>query len=223
MTNRTVVLLNMYEAMHAALGPSDWWPGETPFEVCVGAVLTQNTNWKNVEKAIDNLKVRGLLQPEKLYALPVEDLAELIRPAGYFRMKAVRLKNLLSFLNEECRFNLEELAGQDMDELRKKLLAVNGIGPETADSILLYGLEKPSFVVDAYTKRIACRHGLAHEDIEYHELRELYMDVVPSEVAIYNEYHALLVRTGNRWCKKKKPECTGCPLEPFLEGSVVHE
>lgn len=216
MLTRETKLLNMYEAMHAALGPSYWWPGESAFEVMVGAVLTQNTNWKNVARAIDNLKDADLLHPEKLYALPESELAELIRPAGYFRLKAGRLKNLLVFLKNECRFDVDSLRDEDMFNLRDKLLAVRGIGPETADSILLYAFEMPSFVVDAYTKRLANRHGFLPEEVDYEELRAYYMDVLPEDVQLYNEYHALIVRTAKNWCKKKKPLCETCPLQSFF-------
>lgn len=216
MRSRETLLLNMYEAMHAELGPSHWWPGETRFEVAMGAVLTQNTNWRNVTRALDNLKQAGLFSGEKLHALPENELAELIRPAGYFRLKATRLKNLLLFFKNECRFDLSRLQERDQDELREKLLGVKGVGPETADSILLYALEKPSFVVDAYTRRMVSRHGLLPEDVDYEELRAWFMDVLPEDIRLYNEYHALIVRTAKNWCKKKKPLCDTCPLQPFL-------
>lgn len=211
------VLLQMYEAMHDALGPSEWWPGDTPFEVAVGAILTQNTNWKNVEKAIGNLKSNDCLSPEAIHALPMNDLAELIRPAGYFNIKSKRLKNFIQFLKDEANFKLESLADQELYELRPKVLGVNGIGPETADSILLYALNYPTFVVDAYTHRMMGRHGLAYEDIDYHDLQALFMDALPEDVALYNEYHALIVRVGKDWCKKKAGLCETCPLRGFLD------
>jgi len=212
----STLLMHFYETLLASLGPSRWWPGETPFEVCVGAVLTQNTNWSNVQKAIDNLKSRDLLYPEKMASLEEQVLAELIRPSGYFRIKARRLKNLLELLRLECAYDLSVLGLRDMQQLRSKLLQVKGIGPETADSILLYALEKPSFVVDTYTRRILNRHFLVHEDIDYHELRDFFMDRLPLDVAIYNEYHALLVRTGKEWCRKNNPRCDECPLGSYL-------
>ncbi len=210
-------LLQMYEAMHDALGPSDWWPGDTPFEIAVGAVLTQNTNWKNVEKAIDNLKENDCLSPEAMYALPVTELAELIRPAGYYNVKAKRLRNFLEFLKDEANFNIESLEAQELYELRPKVLGINGIGPETADAILLYALNFPTFVVDAYTHRMMGRHGLVYEDIDYHGLQSLFMDALPEDVTLYNEYHALIVRVGKDWCKKKAGLCETCPLQPFLD------
>lgn len=216
MRTRETLLLNMYDAMLHELGPSYWWPGESMFEVAVGAVLTQNTSWTNVTKAMDNLKQAGLLSGEQLYAMPESELAERIRPAGYFRLKASRLKNLLIFLKNECRFNMASLKEQDMNQLREKLLTVSGIGPETADSILLYALQMPCFVVDAYTRRLVTRHGLLPEDVDYEELRAYFMDVLPQDVPLYNEYHALIVRTAKTWCKKKKPLCDTCPLLHFL-------
>ena len=217
MNDRAALLLVFYETLVRELGPSRWWPAETPFEVAVGAVLTQNTNWANVERAIANLRREGVLEPEALYALDEARLAELIRPAGYFRLKAGRLRNLLVFLEEQCSLRIEGLRGRDMDSLRGELLAVKGVGPETADSILLYALEMPSFVVDAYTRRIVSRHSLLDEGVSYHDLRKFFMDVLPRDVNLYNEFHALLVRAGNHWCGKKRGNCGECPLSVFLE------
>lgn len=210
------LLLNFYQAMTDVLGPSYWWPGETDFEVLVGTVLTQNTNWKNAERAITNIKRAQRMSAEKLYALSEEQLAELIRPAGYFRLKAKRLRNLLVFLKSESGFELEALKTQDQELLRERLLAVKGVGPETADSILLYALQLPSFVVDAYTHRILNRHGLVPEDGSYDDMREMFMAALPQDVRLYNEFHALLVRTAKSWCKKKQGLCHECPLGRFL-------
>jgi len=215
--SRAATILGMYQAMLDALGPSRWWPGDTPFEIAVGAILTQNTNWGNVEKAIANLKARDLLSARAMLALDPAELAELIRPAGYYNLKTARLRNFLIFLKNEAELEVESLKVHAMDELRDKLLAVRGIGPETADSILLYALQMPSFVVDAYTHRLMCRHGLAFEGIDYHELRALFMDALPEDVALYNEYHALIVRTGKEWCRKQAGLCAACPLQPFLD------
>jgi endonuclease-3 related protein len=213
---RQSLFLDMYRAMLDVLGPSGWWPAETPFEMAVGAILTQNTNWDNVKKAIDNLRVAGVLTPQQLYGLPDAVLADLLRPVGYFRRKAGRLKNLLSLIVEELSGDIANLAGRDMEEARARLLAVSGVGPETADSILLYGLGYPSFVVDAYTARICSRHALVPEDAGYDELRELFMDALPGDVVLYNELHALLVRVGNGWCRPRAPKCESCPLARFL-------
>ncbi|WP_461211150.1 endonuclease III domain-containing protein [Desulfocurvus sp. DL9XJH121] len=215
--NREDLLLSMYNAMLDTLGPSGWWPGETPFEVAVGAVLTQNTAWSNVEKAVGNLRAAGALSPREMEALAADDLARLIRPSGYYRVKALRLKALLAFLREECGHDLAALAERDTDDLRNAVLGVKGVGPETADSILLYALEKPSFVVDAYTKRILSRHALIPEDAGYDEMREFFMDVLPHSVELYNEYHALIVRVGKQFCASRSPRCESCPLQPFLE------
>lgn len=210
-------LLALHRAMLEALGPSHWWPGESPFEVMVGAVLTQNTSWTNVAKAIANLRAADLLDPERLDAVPADELAELIRPAGYYRLKAGRLKHFLAFLRDNA-YDIPALAARDTRGLREDLLAVTGVGPETADSILLYALNHPVFVVDAYTRRIASRHGLVPEDIDYHELQAYFADALPPDVALFNEYHALLVRVGHHYCRKTKPDCAACPLQPFLEG-----
>jgi len=210
------ILTDMYQAMLDALGPSHWWPGDTPFEIAIGAILTQNTNWKNVEKAIENLKANDCLEPKALLALAPKDLAELIRPAGYYNIKTKRIRNLLTFLKDEVDYQIESLKGLELIDIRPKLLSVNGIGPETADSILLYALEYPTFVVDAYTHRMMGRHGLIYADIDYHELQSLFMDALPEDVALYNEYHGLIVRIGKDWCKKKVGLCDTCPLKSFL-------
>lgn len=215
--NRRSLLYAMYDAMLEALGPSHWWPGETPFEVAVGAILTQNTNWGNASRAIANLRAAGLLAPAALAALPDQRLAELIRPAGYYRLKATRLRNFLRFLRDEAGLSMASLAGKGLATLRPKLLEVKGVGPETADSILLYALGQPTFVVDAYTRRILSRHGMIPEDAGYDEMRDLYMGALDADVSLFNEYHALLVRVGKDFCRPKAPRCASCPLAPFLE------
>jgi endonuclease III related protein len=209
-------ILGMYDALSAALGPSRWWPGETPFEVAIGAILTQNTNWTNVEKAIANLKDAGALTVSGLRAVPLDKLEALIRPTGYFRQKSSRLHLFLDFLEQQSAGSVEDLAQLSLEELRTGLLSVRGIGPETADSILLYALNKPTFVVDTYTVRMFSRHGVLPEETNYHEVRELFMDSLPDDVALYNEYHALIVRAGKEWCRKTGPKCQECPLRPFL-------
>ncbi len=217
---RRDLLLAYYGAMAEALGPSRWWPGETPFEIALGAILTQNTAWTNVEKAIANLRTAGLLDAKALQLQPAAKLEELIRPAGFFRVKAVRIRHFLNFLDEACGLDLERLRNEDTRSLRDALLRVQGIGPETADSILLYALGHPTFVVDAYTRRIFNRHMLVHEDIGYEELREFFMDALPTDTALFNEYHALIVLTGKNWCAKKAGKCTTCPLARFLESAA---
>ena len=205
------VLTEIYDKMFRHFGPQHWWPGETPFEVMVGAILTQNTNWGNVEKAITNLKEKGLLNPQALEALPPERLAELIRPAGYFNLKAKRLKNFIHFFMKEYGGSVERLCAEELKALRGKLLGVSGIGPETADSILLYAALKKSFVIDQYTYRVLTRHHLVAEEATYEEMQELMTLHLPEEIPLYNEYHALLVRIGKHFCKKT-PQCEKCPL-----------
>ena len=217
------VLLEAYEKMFAAFGPQQWWPGETPFEVIVGAVLTQNTNWRNVERAIANLREADLLEPRALYDVPVAELEELIRPAGYYRVKAKRLKSLLAYIVERHDASLEQMFATDLETLRADLLAVNGIGPETADSILLYAGDKPTFVVDAYTHRILARHGWIGFESEYHEIQDYFLATLPQDVRLFNEYHALLVNVGKDFCKKQNPLCDGCPLQDLLPPSGPEE
>ena len=205
-----------YQRLLAHYGPQHWWPGETPFEVMVGAVLTQNTAWTNVEKAIANLKAAQALDCRAMLALPDGDLAALIRPAGYFNVKAVRLKALCRFLDRRGVADVpERLAGQaDLAALRHDLLAVHGIGEETADSILLYALGLPSFVVDAYTRRAFGRLGLLAGNERHDEIRQRFETGLPRDVGLYNEYHALIVQLGKQHCRPR-PRCAGCPLTPI--------
>lgn len=207
----TALLTEIYDKMFAHFGPQHWWPGETPFEVMVGAILTQNTNWGNVEKAIANLKTKNVLDARKMLQLVPEVLAELIRPAGYFNIKTQRLRNFLSYFVESYDADVERMRERSLSTLREELLAVKGIGRETADSILLYALDKPSFVIDAYTHRVLSRHFLITEDADYDEMQQLMMASFPEDVPHYNEYHALLVRIGKEFCKPK-PQCEQCPL-----------
>jgi endonuclease-3 related protein len=193
-------------------GSQDWWPGDSPFEIMVGAILTQNTNWQNVEKAIANLKEAGLLSLAAMSALGPEELAEYIRPAGYYNIKAGRLQNFFAMINQQWDGDLDYFLTLPAVEMREQLLAVKGIGPETADSMVLYAGEKPVFVVDAYTHRILSRHEIIPEEYGYFEIQELLMDNLEEDTAFFNEFHALLVRTGNRFCKKNRPKCDGCPL-----------
>jgi len=213
-----------YDAMLGALGPQGWWPAETPFEVVVGAVLTQNTNWKNVERAIANLKREGLMDPQALDEVDAERLGTVIRPAGYFRVKARRLKNLMHRLADRFGGDLDALFALSTSALRETLLEVSGIGPETADSIVLYAAGRPVFVVDAYTARILYRHGLIEGDATYDDLQSLFQGALADDADLFGEYHALLVAVGKDWCKKRAPRCAGCPLGPLLEaGQPVTE
>jgi endonuclease-3 related protein len=206
------LLQELYQRLWEAYGPQDWWPADTPFEVAVGAILTQNTNWGNVARAITGLKDQGLLTPQALNGLPETELARLIRPTGYYNLKARRLKNFLDFLANHFENSMAHLAAADLASLRPALLSIKGVGPETADSILLYALAKPTFVVDAYTFRILSRHGLIAEGCAYEELRQLFMEHLPAQVPLYQEYHALLVRLGKEWCRPQ-PRCATCPVD----------
>ncbi|MCA9405487.1 MAG: endonuclease III domain-containing protein [Candidatus Omnitrophica bacterium] len=208
--NKTI-LKNIYQRLFKTYGPQHWWPGETKFEIIVGAILTQNTNWQNVEKAIANLKQAQCLNPKALKNVKVSRLTAFIRPSGYFNIKAKRLKNFINFLFEEYDGNLSRMSREETGILRQKLLAVNGIGPETADSILLYAFDKPVFVVDAYTKRIFSRHHIVGAGEEYHSVQRVFTESLPADIPVYNEYHALIVRLAKDFCKTK-PECAQCPL-----------
>lgn len=202
--------MELYESLYRRYGALNWWPADTPFEVCVGAILTQNTNWLNVEKAIVNLKREGLLSVEAIRETDQGRLAELIRPSGFFNVKSVRLKGFVAWLLER-HGSLEAMFAGQWQPLRDELIKVRGIGPETCDSILLYAGEKPSFVVDAYTRRLFSRLGLVKEDDDYHRVRSLFMEHLPPDVPLFNEYHALIVEQCKRHCRKK-PSCDGCPL-----------
>jgi endonuclease-3 related protein len=206
----------IYKLLYKAYGPQRWWPGDTPFEVMVGAVLTQNTAWGNVEKAIKNLKRERVLNPSRLNGMPSKRLASLIRPSGYFNIKTRRLKNLLVLIRDHYSGSLKRMFADDPAELRTTLLGVNGIGSETADSILLYAGGKPFFVVDAYTKRILGRHGLISYKANYHEVQSLFMENLPKDTILYNEFHALIVKVGKEHCRKRNPLCSGCPLHPHI-------
>lgn len=207
-------LLEIYTRLYEYYGPQHWWPGDTPFEIIVGAILTQNTNWKNVEKAITHLKNTNCLSPEKLYDIPMQELAELIRPAGYYNIKAQRLKHFLEWLFEKHDGVLESLELLGVSTLREDLLAIKGIGPETADSICLYAFGKPIFVVDAYTARIFGRHEMVEPGSNYEQIQELFHSELETDAALFNEFHALIVQVGKEYCKPKAA-CEGCPLEDF--------
>lgn len=212
-------LMTYHRVLAGKLGPQHWWPAETPFEVIVGAILTQNTSWKNVEAAIANLKREKLLSPIAMERVSVRRLERLIRSSGYFRQKAKKLKAFVRFLRLEYGGALKRMFRTPTAELREKLLGVHGIGPETADSILLYAARKEVFVVDAYTKRILSRHGWTEEDVDYEEMRSLVEDNLPRDVSLYNEFHAQFVQVGKNWCRPRDPRCSECPLGPFLEAS----
>ena len=207
------VLLKMYAHLFSSYGSQQWWPARTRFEVIVGAILVQNTNWLNVEKALENLKKEQILTVAGINQTSQKNLAGFIRPAGYFNVKAKRLKNFMALLFESYEGSLARMAKLDTHNLRTNLLRVNGIGPETADSILLYAFNKPVFVVDAYTKRIFHRHNLVSKDIEYAQLQDTFSSL-PEDVEMFNEFHALLVKVGKDFCRPKA-RCEQCVLNTF--------
>ena len=202
-----------YQELHKKFGPQGWWPAETALECILGAVLTQSTSWKNVEKAIDNLKRENLISIERLNLINADELALLIRPSGYYNQKAIKIKNFISFLVDEFSGSLDSMFATERSQLRQKLLSIKGIGPETADSIMLYAGGIPVFVVDAYTWRVLYRHGLVPEVTSYDEIQEIFTDSLPEDAGMFNEYHALLVKLAKEHCKKRDPVCSGCPLE----------
>jgi endonuclease-3 related protein len=204
-------LARIYELLNGRFGNLHWWPAEGPFEVIVGAILTQNTAWTNVEKAIAALKREHLLSPEELSRIDEERLADIIRPSGYYNVKAQRLKLFVRFFGAEYAGDIEIMSAEELPILRNKLLGVWGIGPETADSILLYACGKPIFVCDAYTRRILERHHLIEDDADYDSIQELFMIHLPHDAALFNQYHALIVNAGKTFCRKV-PKCDFCPL-----------
>ncbi len=208
----------IYKQLLDKFGRQYWWPAETPFEVMVGAILTQGANWKNVEKAIKNLKSEGELTPLFFYNYTEERLQELIRPSGFFSIKAKRLKVLVNYMMETYKGDIEEMRSKETGSLRRELLKLNGIGMETCDSILLYALDKPVFVVDTYTRRILKRCGISTSD-DYEFLRSLFENSLKEKdknktIENYKEMHALLVELGKRYCKTS-PHCNGCPLDKW--------
>ena len=211
--NRCDKLTGLYARLLDAYGPQHWWPAESPFEVIVGAVLTQNTSWKNVEKALAGLKQAGLLDLDSIASLPPEDLAELIRSSGFFNVKAKRLKNLCGWLQSQG--GLGALSLWDTARLRRALLAINGIGPETADDILLYAFQRPVFVIDSYTRRLLGKLGLIQGKEDYETLRQLFESCLPPDHSLYNEYHALIVRHAKEKCTHGS-HCRHCAVEASI-------
>ena len=216
----TATLDEVYQRLYESFGPQNWWPAESAFEVVLGAVLVQNTAWKNVEKALENLRQADLLSAEALYYLRPEELEELIRPAGYFRMKTRRLRNLLRYLFEHYNGSLDTLFKLDTETLREQLLEINGVGPETADSILLYAANRPIFVVDTYTHRVLKRHGWIDYEADYATVQAHFQAHLEPDPQLYNEFHALLVRVGHLYCGKT-PRCEECPLAEWLPADGI--
>jgi endonuclease-3 related protein len=209
-----------YDALFAAHGPQHWWPGRTAFEIIVGAILTQNTSWSNVEIAIRNLRREKLLTPRAIEDVSLARLALLVRSSGYFRQKAKKLKCFVRFLRSQYGGSLTRMFRTPTAPLRERLLSVHGIGPETADSILLYAGKHPVFVVDAYTRRLLERHQMAIPAQSYEEIRQLFERSVPGDAPLYNEFHALIVRTGKEYCRTRNPRCSECPLHSFLPHAI---
>ena len=207
-------LRGMYDALYEAFGPQHWWPGETRDEMIIGAILTQNTAWANVKRAIARLKSANSLSLRAVHAMETDNLADLIRPAGTFRVKAKRLKAFVDWLHDRHDGDLNTMFACPSGRLRESLLSISGIGPETADAIMLYAGDVPTFVVDAYTGRMACRHGLIDGEVYYEALKALFEDSLPADAQMFNEYHALIVAVGKRHCRPRA-RCEGCPLEPF--------
>lgn len=205
-------LLKIFNTLLESFGKRYWWPGDTPLEVIVGAVLTQNTSWKNVEKAIKNMKNEGVMDVESIYRMDYDRLCEIIRPSGFYNIKTKRLKNIIHVIYNKYGGSIENMADIHTDKLRGLLLDINGIGFETADSILLYAFNKPVFVVDAYTKRFLRHHKLYDADGDYHAVQRFFMENLPSDAYLFNEFHALIVYLCQVNCRKQ-PICQGCPLE----------
>lgn len=202
----------LYDMLYERYGPQGWWPGDSALECAIGAILTQNTSWKNAAKAIQNLKEENILSFQDLENICSELLAQIIRPSGYYNQKAVKIKRFIKFVRDKYEGSLDRMFGESHLELRENLLKIKGIGPETADTILLYAGHKPAFVVDAYTYRILSRHNLVPEQTNYGEMQELFNDSLKESVGLYNEYHALIVKVGKEHCRKSNPICEGCPL-----------
>jgi endonuclease-3 related protein len=208
-------LLNIFHVLLDAFGKRNWWPGETELEIIVGAVLTQNTSWKNVEKAIDNMKHHNVLNIHTLYKMDRETLASIIKPSGFYNIKSSRLKNIINVIYNDYSSNILNLNKLDMWDARERLLEINGIGKETADSIILYAFNKPIFVVDVYTKRFLKNHRLYNEENDYDTLQEFFMKHLPNDTYLFNEFHALIVYLCQNFCKKV-PLCSRCPLKEDL-------
>ena len=214
------ILPQYFDALFRAYGEQHWWPGRTPFEIIVGAILVQNTAWVNAARAIANLRKVKLLTPSAIEEIPQPKLARLIRSSGYFRQKARKLKAFVAFLRKEHRGSLAAMFRTPTATLRQQLLAVHGIGPETADSILLYAGNHAVFVLDAYTRRILQRHGLAAGKESYEEIRRLVEKSLPNDPQLFNEFHALIVHTGKNYCRSRAPLCSQCALRPLLSHPV---
>jgi endonuclease-3 related protein len=213
-------LLDIYARLYRHFGPCNWWPADTPFEVCVGAILTQNTNWTNVERALANLKKEKVLSPSGLRSIPMAELVEMIRPAGFFNVKGKRLKAFVDWLWDRYEGSFDLMFSSPLDIIRDELLAVHGVGRETCDSILLYAGNYPTFVVDAYTGRFFSRLGVLDGTADYETIRTFFMKHLQADVALYNEFHALIVLHCKDFCRKK-PVCERCILQEICRTAAL--
>jgi len=214
--------MDMYDAMLERFGHQGWWPGDGPLEICVGAILTQNTNWTNVEKALANLRNAGAMSVTAICEMDHESLAELIRPAGYFNIKAKRLKNFFNCLRDGYGDDIEAFLDRSVWSLQEELMPINGIGRETADSIILYAAEKPTFVIDRYTCRMMVRHGLICPEDDYEQVKDLFESSLPEDLDLWKDYHAQIVAVGKHYCRPKA-KCAGCPLESFDHDPIADQ
>ncbi len=215
--NEEKKLIRIFDSLLNYYGPGKWWPGETDFEIIVGAVLTQNVTWENASRAVESLKKDGLLDCEKILEAEHEEISSRIKSSRFYNQKTIKLKNFCRYLKERYGGNLEIMFSRKMKELRRELLDIKGIGKETADSILLYAGNKLTFVSDAYTKRFLSRLGIIEESVGYDEIRSFFMKNLPQDLYLYNEYHALIVRHGYTHCKSR-PLCHGCPVMDTGDG-----
>lgn len=219
-TEPSLLLPRYFDRMLQAFGPQHWWPARTRLEVILGAILTQNTSWRNAALALKGLRERGLISVDRLELCSRSEIETLLRPAGFFRQKARTIRNFLNWLNEKCGGSLTVMFKRSSEIVRKDLLSIQGLGPETVDAILLYAGRRPFFVADAYTRRIFGRHGLIPLNSAYSSVQDFLHRRLPRDPALFNEYHALLVEVGKRYCKRSAPACGGCPLEIFLARSA---
>jgi endonuclease-3 related protein len=216
------LLSRYYSVLRARFGPQQWWPARTRLEVILGAILTQNTTWHNATLALRNLRKSGLLSWQALRRACLSGLEACVRPSGFYRQKARTIRDFVDWLSREHAGSLNRLFSLPTDELRRRLLDLRGLGPETVDAIILYAVQRPLFVADAYTRRVLARHGFVSEAADYHQAQEFLHAHLPPDTSLFNEFHALLVAVGKKHCKPQSPRCAGCPLEEFLpEGGAA--
>ncbi len=217
------LLPRYYSVLRARFGPQQWWPARTRLEVILGAILTQNTTWHNATLALRNLRKAGLLSWQALRRACLSGLEACVRPSGFYRQKARTIRDFVDWLSREHAGSLDRLFSLPTDELRRRLLDLRGLGPETVDAIILYAVERPLFVADAYTRRVLARHGFVSEVADYHQTQDFLHAHLPPDASLFNEFHALLVAVGKKHCKPRSPKCAGCPLEEFLPGGGAVE